>query len=254
MLDTRIFSDFKPISLDDMGKVRLMNRVDTKYVTDINRIEQLLEMTSGDYFIQEIDGQFNMPYFTCYYDTPDVHMYYEHQRGKKTRQKIRIRKYEGSLTLPFLEIKKKDNRGRTRKKRIPMEQGSELDDYTEFISENSFYNSNELRKHIENHFFRITLVNTEMTERITIDTGLEFHNLISDKFLYLNDIGIIEWKRDALSSNSKLKETLLDLRIHQSGFSKYCMGMAMTNPDLCQNRVKKRIRFIEKLRNKPLYP
>ena len=249
MLNSQIFKEFQPISLEEMGRVRLMNRIDTKYVTDVQKIGQLLEIASKDYQIQEIDGKFDMPYYTCYYDTVDVNMYYEHQRGKKIRQKIRMRKYEGSETLPFLEIKRKDNRGRTRKKRIPMEEGPDLIDYADFIREHSFYEESNLRSQIENHFFRVTLVNKEMTERITIDTGLKFHNLSNGKYLSLEDIGIIEWKRDAVSCNSRLRDILLDLRIHQSGFSKYCMGMAMTDPELRQNRVKKRIRFIDKIRN-----
>lgn len=248
-LNSQIFFHFIPISLEEMGKVKLMNRMDTKFVTTISKINLLLETAANDYFIQEIDGQFNMPYYTCYFDTPDVNMYYQHQRGKKSRQKIRIRNYEGSSSLPFLEIKKKDNHGRTRKKRIPMEEGTQLLDYADFINDNSLYNQNDLAPKIENHFFRVTLVNKDMTERITIDSGLEFHNLSNSHHLTLDDIGIIEWKRDALSCNSGLKNLLLDLRIHQSGFSKYCMGMAMTNPELRQNRVKKRIRFVEKLRN-----
>ena len=247
MIDACIFRDFKTVSLEDMEKVRLMNRVDTKYIADIRRINRLLEMASEDYMLQEIDGEFNMPYYTCYFDTPDVNMFYEHERGKKTRQKIRIRKYEGSETSPFLEIKSKNNKGRTHKKRISMEEGESLSIYSSFISKHSFYFEEELSPKIENHFFRITLVNREMTERITIDTGLEFHNFATDSHLNLNRLGIIEWKRDGLNCASGLKEILLELRIHQSGFSKYCMGMAMTDSSLRQNRLKKKVRLVEKI-------
>ena len=44
----------------------------------------------------------------------------------------------------------------------------------------------------ENHFYRITLVNKIMTERITIDTYLEFNNLKTDNKIELPEIGIIE--------------------------------------------------------------
>lgn len=238
---------FFPISLKEMGKVRLMNRIDTKYVTSIDRIAQLLIIASEDYMMQNIDGKQNMPYYTCYYDTPDADMFYQHHRGKKNRQKIRTRLYEGSDTPPFIEVKTKNNKGRTRKKRMLMNAGTDIGSYTDFISENSHYGHSELLPRIENHFYRITLVNRGMTERVTIDTGLEFHNLRTDLRMHLDRLGIIEWKRDGRSGDPKLGKILRDLRIQESGFSKYCMGMAMTDPELKQNRFKERLRMINRI-------
>ena len=247
MINNETLSEFETISLEEMGKVKLMNRVDTKYVTHINKINELLSKAKYHYKIQKIGEEVNMPYYTCYYDTPLTDMFYQHQRGKKTRQKIRHRKYEGSETLPFLEIKSKNNKGRTKKKRVEMENGMALIDYDEFITSNSEYDTDGLTPKLENHFYRITLVNHEMTERITIDTKLEFHNFISDNTTTLPEIGIIEWKRDGRAESSHLKEILRELRIFEGGFSKYCIGMALTNPDLKQNRIKKRLRNINKI-------
>lgn len=246
MTDASIISAFDTISLEEMGKVRLMNRIDTKYVTTVDKINDLLRMASSDYLIQQIDGKSNMPYYTKYYDTADVRMFYEHQRGKKNRQKIRERLYEGSNIPPFIEVKIKNNKGRTRKKRVLMEKGSDLKNYYDFLENHSRYDVESLIPHIENHFFRITLVNRNMTERITIDTDLEFHNLLTDERRSLPNIGIIEWKRDGQSGKSGLNKILKKLRIRQSGFSKYCIGMAATNPELKQNRLKKKLRMIDK--------
>ena len=251
MLDPSIFKSMDSISLEEMGEVRLMNRVDTKYVAHISAIEKLLKLMARDYFIQEINGEFNMPYSTCYYDTPDTDMFYQHQRGKKTRQKIRTRIYEGSDSPPFLEIKLKSNTGRTRKKRVEMLENDLILNYEEFLSQHSKYETELLIPKIRNHFFRITLVNKDKTERITIDTCLEFHNFSTGKNLSLNDIAIIEWKRDGASPKSKLLSYLRDLRIQQSGFSKYCIGLALTDPDSRQNRLKPKLRYIEKLAKTP---
>ena len=197
--------------------------------------------------IQVIDGLCNMPYYTCYFDTDCSDMFYQHQRGKKTRQKIRKRIYEGSETLPFLEIKSKNNKGRTKKKRVNIEGDKNVEDYSDFIEEHSTYAADNLLPYIENHFHRITLVNHDMTERITIDTALEFHNLKTGLKVSLPELGIVEWKRDGHNTVSPLKALLLQLRIHESGFSKYCIGMAMTDPGLRQNRLKKRLREIHKI-------
>ena len=247
MIDSSLIKAFKTISLEEMGKVRLMNRVDTKFVTSFDKIQDLLRATASDYMIQEIGGRSNMPYYTRYYDTDDTMMFYEHQRGRKNRQKIRVRHYEDSDTLPFIEIKTKNNKGRTYKRRIAMDKGSDVLSYDSFINQHSQYDPSALKAHIENHFYRITLVNKEMTERITIDTNLEFHNLVTDLRVKLGNIGIVEWKRDGRSGKSGLDKILRDLRIHPRGFSKYCVGMAITNPHLRQNRLKKKLRFINRI-------
>ncbi|MBD5189443.1 MAG: polyphosphate polymerase domain-containing protein [Bacteroidales bacterium] len=247
MIDLAIIDSFKTISLKDMGKVKLMNRIDTKYVTTLDKIIELLKILSGNYLIQQIEGRSNMPYYTKYFDTPDVQMFYQHQRGKMNRQKVRIRLYEDCNTPPFIEIKTKSNKGRTKKKRVAMEPGSELFHYDNFFNLFSQYDPVSLIPQIENHFYRITLINKEMTERITIDTNLEFHNFITDKALSLDNIGIIEWKRDGHNGKSGFEDILRSLKIQPSGFSKYCIGMAVTNPELRQNRLKPKLRMIKRL-------
>lgn len=237
-----------------------MNRVDTKFITDVSQISRLLEACGRQYFLQKIDERYNMPYFTRYYDTPDTDMFYQHQRGKKRRQKIRTRVYEGAHELEFLEIKSKNNKGRTSKKRVIMEPGTRLvvdnthekefsvvEGYKTFVSEYSDYRLENLLPQIENHFFRLTLVNIDLTERITIDTGIEFHNIQNHTYINLGKLGIIEWKRDGVNNKSGLGNILRELRIHESGFSKYCMGMAMTDLNLRTNRLKSRIRRVNKL-------
>lgn len=248
MIDYAIIDSFTPISLEELGKkVKLMNRIDTKFVTRQEHLEELLRRAADDYYIQQIDGESNMPYYTKYFDTQDVDMFYQHQRGKKNRQKIRLRLYERTETVPFIEVKTKNNKGRTRKKRIVMDQGDDINRYNEFLNLHTPYLPNLLLPRIENHFYRITLVNKDMTERITIDSNLEFHNLTTGNRVSLDNLGIIEWKRDGNNWKSGLDVILRDLRIRQSGFSKYCMGMALTDPALRQNRLKAKIRMINRL-------
>ena len=62
-MDT-IINTFNPISLDEMKSVRLMNRVDTKFVTTMPRLLQLLELARSEYYMQEIDGVRNSAYTT----------------------------------------------------------------------------------------------------------------------------------------------------------------------------------------------
>lgn len=235
------------VTLDEIAEAKLMNRIDTKYIANISCVQELLNLVNEDYKILQINERRILPYSTRYFDTFDLEMYNEHQRGRKTRQKIRIRKYEGDKELSFVEIKKKNNKGRTKKKRVELEEGKSLIDYHEFIREISNYDVEDLIPQIENHFYRITLVRKDMSERVTIDTQLEFHNLQTGLFASLPQIAIIEWKRKVLSEYSPMNFFLKKLRIKESGFSKYCIGMAKTSPTLKQNRFKIKIRNVDKL-------
>lgn len=247
MIESDIIKSFDTVSLEEMGKVRLMNRIDTKYVTSSHKIAQLLRLLSRDYLIQQIEGRSNMPYYTKYFDTPDTEMFYQHQRGKKNRQKVRIRQYEECDTPPFIEIKTKNNKGRTKKDRISMQPGSELTCYNHFFDLHSHYCPSMLVPQIENHFYRITLINRKMTERVTIDTNLEFKNIRTGRSARMPHIGIIEWKRDGRRCTSQLDDFLKRLRIHPIGFSKYCVGMAVTDPALKQNRLKQKLKMIDRI-------
>ncbi len=244
-----LLDSYKSVSLEQMGKVKLMNRVDTKFVTTVDRLECLLRLAAGRYSIQQIEGRTMMPYTTLYFDTADCDMFAEHQRGKKTRQKIRIRRYENS-GVAFLEVKRKNNKGRTDKKRMQVgERTPDLDreQYRTFLLQKSRYGAARLLPQLSNAFRRITLVNDAMTERLTIDLGLRFRNEQTGLSTDMGPLVIIEVKRDG-QTYSPVMEMLRELRIHQSGFSKYCIGMALTNPVLKANRFKERLRYVDKLR------
>ena len=66
-----------------------------------------------------------------------------------------------------------------------------------------------------------------MTERLTIDSGVHFNNLVSGEQMDMNDLVIIELKRDGHVFSPILKK-LRQLQIHPHGFSKYCIGSALT--------------------------
>ena len=48
----------------------------------------------------------------------------------------------------------------------------------QFIGQHLRYGVDTLQPALNNHFSRITLVNKAKTERLTIDSGLRFHNLL----------------------------------------------------------------------------
>ena len=243
-----ILTTFSPISLEQMSGVKLMNRTDTKFVTNTERLRQLLEMAREDYYVQEIDGERNLEYDTTYFDTTRFDMYNQHQWGHTNRQKIRFRTYCIS-GLQFMEVKTKNNHGRTKKKRIEVADMDVQDEEKRlFLAKHLRYGVDTLQPALNNHFSRITLVNKGKTERLTIDSALSFNNLVSGKHLDMGPLVVIELKRDG-QVFSPVLEMLRQLRIHPHGFSKYSMGSAMTNPELQVNRFKRKLIEVDKLVN-----
>jgi len=239
-------TQFQPISLEEMSAVKLMNRIDTKFVTTMPHLLSLLAMARNEYSIQEIAGERNMPYDTTYFDTHSFDMYNTHQHGHTGRQKIRFRTYVSSH-LQFMEVKTKNNRGRTKKKRIEVTDMNLADTVKrDFLAKHLRYGVDTLMPALNNHFNRITLVNHAKTERLTIDTSLEFHNLVTGTDRDMGPLVIIELKRDGLCPSPVLA-MLRQLRIKPHGFSKYCMGSAMSNDTLPVNLFKPKLIDIRKI-------
>ena len=59
----------KPIALEEMSGIKLMNRTDTKFVTNKQKLVQLLEMAQGQYYSQQIGESRIAEYVTTYWDT-----------------------------------------------------------------------------------------------------------------------------------------------------------------------------------------
>jgi len=245
---TELLKTFAPISLEQMSSVKLMNRTDTKFVTTQKQLQQLLTMALKDYYIQEIDGERNPEYDTTYFDTRNFDMYCQHQYNHANRQKIRFRTYCIS-GLQFMEVKTKNNHGRTKKKRIEVKDMNVNESQKrDFLSQTLHYSVDSLQPALNNHFRRITLVNKAKTERLTIDSQLSFHNLVNGAEKDMGNLVVIELKRDGRVPSPVL-QMLRQLHIHPHSFSKYCMGSALTNPQLPCNRFKSKLIEIKKIVN-----
>ena len=51
-----LLQQLPPISLAEMSCVKLMNRTDTKFLTTVQGLHELLQMAQGDYYVHEING------------------------------------------------------------------------------------------------------------------------------------------------------------------------------------------------------
>lgn len=239
-----------PITLEEMSSIRLMNRTDRKFVTNKEKLTELLKLAQGKYYAQLNAGSRIADYCTTYWDTDEHDFYMDHHNGRSPRQKVRVRTYMDS-GVTFLEVKTKNNHGRTRKKRIEITGQGQIAEHEDFLQERVHCGVGDIHQTVQNKFHRITLVNYAKTERLTIDFDVQFYNYETNEMTDTGDLVIIELKRDG-NVFSPVLDMLRQLRIKPSGFSKYCIGSLLTNADLKYNLFKPKLTRIAHLIGKPL--
>ena len=200
-----VLNSFQTISLEEMDSVKLMNRTDTKYVFNKSKLLLILDSLKHDYRCFYINGARLSTYKTLYFDTDDFLLYRQHHNGILNRYKLRQRSYVES-NLNYLEINLKPN--------------------------------------VWINYQRITLVNINSGERLTIDTGLEIIN--KDKILKLDKLVIAELKRGSKQFSPFIK-LMREMHIQPGGISKYCMALALTQANLKTNNFKAKLLKLGKL-------
>lgn len=255
-----ILSEMPAIGLDEMSGIRLLRRIDTKFVTTVDKLAAFLTAAAPYYYVQELNGSRLADYHTLYFDTPDCRMYSKHQLGHANREKLRIRSYMDS-GISFLEVKRKDNHGCTHKSRMALEGFAADDPIAEqfflddadvrrcchpFLSAHLSYDVSALRSQLSNRFQRVTMVNHAKTERLTIDTDLHFRHTRSGAASVLPHVAVLEVKRAGHSPSPALK-LLRELRIFPHGMSKYCIGMALLSDEVRVNRMKPKLHSVLKM-------
>ena len=234
---------FTPIQLDNMNKVRLMNRKEIKYTVHRNLLPAILKRLVKSYEILEINGQNLMPYKSVYFDTRDYKLYTTHQNGKLNRYKVRSRTYELTGT-EFLEIKFKNNRKRTIKSRIKLDKEGRIREATDFLKTGLPSSLQNLEQKLIVRYLRLMLVDHAKTERVTIDLNLRCSSFEKEKFY--NDLVVIEIKHMGDLRNSVIAGVLSEMNIKSLSFSKYCLGISELYRDVKKNLMKIKMRKIRK--------
>ncbi len=244
----QILPMFTPVSLEEMNKVALLHRTETKFVISELQLLDIVATLAQEYKVLSIDGKSLMTYTSLYFDTPNFRLYREHHNGKLKRTKIRIRKYVDSEAV-YLEVKKKDGRGNTHKIRIPM------DDFETTLSQSAldFIANSTSQREIQwvpslwNTFNRITLVDHQYEERVTIDMNLSYQ--FNDRVKTIDKLAVIEVKQKRLDRCSPIMLLLKKRIINPYKLSKYCIGMLYMHPKLKHNLFKEKLIKINKIKS-----
>jgi hypothetical protein len=248
-------SRFQPISLDDMNhSAALLDRQEHKYVIEAERFLGLVDELAQDFYILEIDGKRVFGYKSMYFDSDRLDGYRYHHQGKlKGRFKIRTRQYIDS-GLCFFEVKLKDKRGGTIKKRIPYEMADfrrltgPAEEFMQKWHRKIYGKSFRLRlsSKIEVNYQRITLAAKRGGERMTIDFNLSFAG--DGRTTPVRQMLIVETKS---SDGRGLGDGLMRRHgIKSRSCSKYCLGANLLDFDVKYNRFKPLLKMYDAL---PLY-
>ncbi len=240
-------NEFVKIDLKELDEVKLLNRIDSKYIIHISQFVDLLEEIKPDYKVLKIEDKLIHTYESLYFDTDDFTLYNYHHNGKADRFKTRYRKYVDS-GLCYFEVKYKDKANRTDKKRVKKEEIIlELDDRDKSIIEHNQVDINALKPQVWIYFKRITLANNNMKERLTLDLDISFkRHEQSQAFPHLV---IIEIKQDKSSSSSAILNALKKRHLEEIGFSKYATAIALME-NVKSNNFKPNFIKLKKLEEK----
>jgi len=251
----KVVREFEPISLKEVNRASLLSRKDCKYIFSVDLVPQVLRDVVSFYRILEIGGLRSHIYQTTYYDTPSLDMYMMHHNGRVNRHKVRMRKYWTSDDM-FLEVKKKNAKGVTVKNRVQTngEKQVIMSSEEEFLESYTPYERKAIEPVLENSFYRISMVDREQSERVTLDYNLWFSSMISDDSMELSGIAIAEVKYQGQLTGSPMHGALRNAGVVPRRFSKYCTGMAMLHPEIKQNLFKEKVRMVRKINDSHKIP
>jgi len=237
---------FRGISLPETDSVALLDRVDTKFVFSLNRLEYLLPQLMDDYRMLTIAGCRLQPYQNLYFDTPDFALFHLQVNQRANQYKVRVRVYE-STQEAFLEIKHKTAKGRTLKTRLPVDAAKPVFGLNErlWLSEQLPAEFIDLEPVLGNHFTRLVLVDNARTERVTLDAQLSFS--AGWKTRLVGGAVIAEVKQSEAGRPSAFLELMHAQHLRQIGFSKYCVGVSSLYGQVKANLMKEKLQLLEKL-------
>lgn len=230
-----------------MRERELQRRIDSKYTCSSELLHEILGPLSEDYAaLPAGEGHF-ATYQSLYFDTPDRRCFHDHRRGRRLRQKIRIRHYP-DRRLTFLEVKTKRNEVLTDKKRLAMNFGSEALGTIElaFLRHHAALAVEALRPTLRVDFSRLSLVSLGTAERVTIDVGLRAQEPGGSE-LSFGDVAVIEVKQAPFCVRTPIMRRIHSARLHERSMSKYTFATALLHPELRQNRLLGDVRAIERM-------
>ncbi len=223
---------FEPIALAQLNaRSAMLERLDNKYIVMESDLVLAVAELRKYFDILEINARRSFTYQTCYFDDTQRTSYHEHHQGRRQRCKIRVRKYADTQAC-FVEVKLKDKRGITVKKRLEcsIDQYGTLDaDALAHVdaSYRQLYGrgfTGTLEPVLEIVYKRVSLAAKRGGERMTVDSGIAFSRPGRSHAL---DDGIFIVETKSANGNGLADRILREIHQHPTTHcSKYCIAAA----------------------------
>lgn len=233
---------FAPIDLDELDRcAKLLTRKDRKYIVDPDGLATVLAALPAEARALVTEAGRWSTYESTYFDTADLDSFRLAATRRRNRFKVRTRHYVDSATA-MMEVKTKDRRGRTAKRRRPLE-GAGLHDPAldltgpvrrfagTFDQVERF--AAQLQPCLATRYRRATIALPDRATRITIDADYRAVDTAGG-VTGLGELLVVETKTDGQPS-------VADRLLWRAGyrpvkFSKYATALAALHPQLPHNR------------------
>lgn len=226
------------IDLEELNAAaKLQTRVDTKYLLTPEQLVAVLNKIGTHLRVLDIDGQRSVGYESVYFDTRALQTFRDHRQRRRKRFKVRTRLYENSGDC-MLEVKVKNARGRTVKRRTPYPADERFTlnarghEFVDQVLRNEYgVQAPELETALVGRYLRTTFVELQDGARMTCDTNLNWSGQVDS--VAGPDAVLVETKSEAGTSR-------IDLALRADGIrpvkiSKYAVGTALLHPHLPAN-------------------
>lgn len=223
----------------------MQRRLESKFVMPGSAAAALVPLLARDYVLLLAGRSPIASYRTVYFDTADLEFFHAHRCGRRIRHKVRIRHY-AERAVSFLEVKTRLGENRSIKaRRIHAYGDSRLDAEDLDFVHARVPSRRPLLPQAWTDFRRVTLLGTVREERVTID--LELRVRTAARAARLDGLAIVEVKQSRLDRRSAALEAL-----HRAGWcegwaSKYCVGIALTRPEVRAARLLSDVRVLERV-------
>jgi hypothetical protein len=215
----------------------LQTRVDRKYLIVPAMLHAVVVGLGPGAQVVDIDGEHCFAYRSVYFDTADRLSYRKAAHRRPDRFKVRTRTYVDQGRC-FLEVKRRDARGRTTKVRVPYDPADEhrlTPTGRAFVDEHVCPAAPlaPLLPTLTTEYHRVTLLDRTRSVRLTLDAGVVCRST-DGREVRLADAVVVETK-------STGAPTAADRLLWRTGtrpvaISKYAVGMAALDPSLPANR------------------
>lgn len=263
------FESLPTVSLAEVNRTaRLLTRVDTKYLLDLNDTAHAAALGDmlgflvgkGAARLSFDGGGLASRYRSIYLDTPQDHSFLGAATGAPNRFKVRLREYVDTGDA-FMEVKTRLG-SETVKRRVHFSDPDGQEDLLartrrvsafvrdEVLAAGGLENEDQvrtLRKTLEVNYSRMTLLLPDDEARVTVDTDLiasllgERRNVAKRQTLGYRGVVVVETKT-LPGRGSAVDDYLAAREIHPVRFSKYATSRALTDRWADRKRWKQTIK------------